>query len=205
MSVRTSRRLGFTMVEMIFVTSIIGILAGFALPRYLAARRSAEVVTLAALVQRTRIAVLDYESKNGGSSGDLAMSSFGEVPPELAAALGTEAFSRLPGGVGVAFATVEGTPLGSPGRLLPTLVFRSGTPTGEALLQQFLREYQGAVGGTYKTALLVPIGLDGSGGIVGQSGGQGGGRGGGAGGSGGGGGGSGGMVFTRPDSSGGPP
>jgi len=191
---RPLRRPGYTLIEMIFVCAIIGILAGFAIPRYLDARRSAEIQVLAALVQRTRIAVLDYESDNGGQSGNIDGDGDGAVPPQLAAFLGSEAFTRAPGGIRISYTMVDGGPIGTPGRMVPTLVFRTnGTRESDAMLQQFIREYGGTVGGSAKSAVVVPLGLDGSGGTGGGGGSQGGGGGGRGGPA---------VTFTKGDSAG---
>lgn len=157
-------RKGFTLIEMIFVVGIIAVLAGFAIPRYLTVRRRAETVKLTELVQQTRVAVLSYESDNGGQSDNIEIGPDGSVPDVLAKYIGPNAFDGAPGGVRVSYTMVDGTPLGSPGRMVPTLVMRgNSSPEAEALLQQFLRDYQGTAGGSARSAVVVPLNLDGSG------------------------------------------
>jgi prepilin-type N-terminal cleavage/methylation domain-containing protein len=75
-----ARRGGFSLVEMLMAVSIVGILAGLAIPNMRNMTFRARATTVAADLEVLRIATLNY---NGDQHGWPADAPAGVVPPEL--------------------------------------------------------------------------------------------------------------------------
>ncbi|MGE0160452.1 MAG: type II secretion system protein [Gemmatimonadales bacterium] len=103
-------RAGFTLVELLVTVSIVGILAGLAIPNMRNMTFRARATTVAADLEALRIATLNY---NGNAHAWPAEVASGVVPPELTPYL-PEGFSFAGNGYEIDFENVP-VPLGLPG------------------------------------------------------------------------------------------
>lgn len=67
MAVRQHRRRGFTLIELMIVTVIVGILAALAIPNYARVRERALVARAVGDVRALQFDIQDYQLRNGGA------------------------------------------------------------------------------------------------------------------------------------------
>ncbi len=75
-----TRRGGFSLIELLIVVSIVGILAGLAIPNLTGMRWRAAAVTVAADIEVVRVATNQYNADQSAWPAEVAA---GVVPPEL--------------------------------------------------------------------------------------------------------------------------
>jgi len=77
------RKLGFTMIELIFVIVILGILAAVAIPKLNATRTDAKVSAIATQVQSAVSEIPQYVTAHGGAANSKALKEESQVIKQL--------------------------------------------------------------------------------------------------------------------------
>ena len=76
----SARRAGFTFVELLIVTTIVGLLSSIAVPKYRAMKQRAQATNVLGDLQVVRVAVMNYYADYNDFPVDAAA---GEAPPNL--------------------------------------------------------------------------------------------------------------------------
>lgn len=109
---KDQRRGGFSLVELLVAVSIVGILAGLAIPNMRNMTFRARATSVAADLEALRVAVLQYNADNfGGWPADAAA---GVVPTDLVSFL-PEGFTFAGNGYTIDFENISLVPTGLPG------------------------------------------------------------------------------------------
>lgn len=136
-----SRRGGFSLIEMLVAVSIVGILAGLAIPNMRNVTFRARATAVIGDLNVVRQATLDYNADQNGWPAEVAS---GVVPPELNGFL-PDGFSFDGDGYQLDFENVS-LPLGLPGNPNVTrMVGASVTATDDALSNAIVEVLGGAI------------------------------------------------------------
>ena len=143
------RRRGFTLVELLVVTAIVGILTGLAIPNLRTVLLRARATELAGDMEVVRVATLSYNAERLTWPEE---SSTGTVPPDLASFL-PEGFSFSRDGYELDFENWD-IPGGLPGdpdtrRLIGVSVVVPDEALGNALVELLGNAIVMSVGGTH--------------------------------------------------------
>ena len=110
----SSRRAGFTLIEMAFVVTILGILASIALPSYTSSLIRADAAEIGSRLNTAELGVRESEAMSGRIPADRV--SPGTVPPGLTDFVPEDLF-RSAFGVTMQYVALNGTALGTGGRI----------------------------------------------------------------------------------------
>jgi prepilin-type N-terminal cleavage/methylation domain-containing protein len=150
---RSSSRGGFSLVEMLVAVSIVGILAGIAIPNMRNMTFRARATTVAADIEVLRLATLDY---NGDAHSWPADAAPGVVPPELNGYL-PDGFSFNGNGYQLDFENLL-FPGGLPGDPTTTVLIGAAVTSTDARLHNAIAELLGgnivASAGTTHTVVI---------------------------------------------------
>jgi prepilin-type N-terminal cleavage/methylation domain-containing protein len=133
-----ARRGGFSLVELLVAVSIVGILAGLAIPNMRNMTFRARATTVAADLEVLRIATLNY---NGDQHGWPADAAAGVVPPELAGFL-PDGFSFDGNGYQIDFENLS-FPTGLPGDPTTTQLIAANVTSSDDRLHNAIAELLG--------------------------------------------------------------
>lgn len=126
---RTGDARGFTIIELLFVMTVLGILASIALPRYNRYLIRADAAELSSRVNAIELGVREAEAMDGRLP---APGRAGVVPGDLQRFL-TDSLFRAPVGVTISYLMLDGRPFGVDGKIPAALLIGSNGRANEAI------------------------------------------------------------------------